>query len=1020
MVQPPDFRMFTPSSLALAPLRRQFTAALGALLLVSLPAFGQQATGTITGRILNESTGQYLRSAVVTVVGTNLSTIAESGGMYTLTGVPAGTARITVMYAGLDPAEATVNVGAGQTVTRDLTMGVKGDVVKLGEFRVVTEREGNFKAIQDQKAALEIKSVVASDAFGDVSEGNIGEFMKLMPGVMMDYVDADVRTVSIGGLDPKYAVIMMDGAPVASAGSSSIGTGRAFEFEQLSISSIETVELSKTPTPDVAGSALAGVVNLRSKGAFDRKGRQIRYSASTQINSHQATLHRTPGPSDKLMLKLQPNASLEFSDVYGERLGVLAGVNFARTMVEQNITSYAYTFNADRTDNATEVPRLNNFQLIDAPKMTTRGNYNLRLDYKFSPDAMVWSRIDYNTYSARNFQRNVTFRFNNAVNGPATADPKTPGIEYSLMSQTSTNATAELSTGNGFNKHGATTTAAAGGFYKRGAFRAEAQAQMSRSTNYYHDVAMGFFNAVSSGQLPGLTLRWERANAGDAAFNVTQLAGPDWRNLDSYRALTPTMNGRIEFNSKDQKWTAKTDLRYGLPAFAVPVLIKWGGDIAQQIRNVDRMDLAPWIYLGPDLRPNTGDEGWAAEPQYRTHNLAGGNLQNIPALDRFARARELGTNPERFIPVSPAEDLRLRLRGHWDVKEQIDSAYSQIIFKPMPRFDLAPGVRIEQTRSTGRGPIDHGDSYAKRVLTGNPRATIPTNTIEYYQARYGGDASNSSDYHTWLKYLHATYRLTSDLVFRASFNDSITRPNLDNLAGGITLNPDSTPPSATIPNPTLRPEHGRNLFASVDYYFPKQGGFFSVSAARRDISNLIRSSRYDLDPDENFPNSEGLDLAGYRVNTSDNVGKAHVGTLEFSYRQNMVFLPGVWKRLSVFGNYTRLHFDSYENFLRPKNLASGGLSFDHRGLSFRWNVVWVPIYRSSTVPANGWVTMTGERLMHDMQLGYRVSSRLSLFVNARNIFNRPQRNYLGPMRSDIIARHSDYGAIWTVGVRGGF
>jgi hypothetical protein len=43
------------------------------------------ATGTVTGRILNEATGQYLRSAIVTVVGTNISTLAESGGAYTLT-----------------------------------------------------------------------------------------------------------------------------------------------------------------------------------------------------------------------------------------------------------------------------------------------------------------------------------------------------------------------------------------------------------------------------------------------------------------------------------------------------------------------------------------------------------------------------------------------------------------------------------------------------------------------------------------------------------------------------------------------------------------------------------------------------------------------------------------------------------------------------------------------------------------------------------------------------------------------
>jgi outer membrane receptor protein involved in Fe transport len=96
------------------------------------------------------------------------------------------------------------------------------------------------------------------------------------------------------------------------------------------------------------------------------------------------------------------------------------------------------------------------------------------------------------------------------------------------------------------------------------------------------------------------------------------------------------------------------------------------------------------------------------------------------------------------------------------------------------------------------------------------------------------------------------------------------------------------------------------------------------------------------------------------------------------------------------------------------------MSFDDRGLSLRWNFVWVPIHRRGAIPANGWVTMTGQRLAHDMQLGYRVSSRYSLFLNARNIFNRPQRNYWGPMRSDLVIGHSDYGAIWTAGVRGQF
>ena len=998
-------------------------AALLALAPAALPA--QTATGTVTGRILNDATGQYLRNAMVAVAGTNLATVAEAGGVYTLTAVPAGTVRLVVVYAGLDPAEATVTLAPGQTVTRDFAMRSRADdtgIVKLGEFRVTTERDGNFQAIQEQKSALEIKQVVASDAFGDVSEGNVGEFIKLLPGVMMDYVDADVRTVSIGGLDPKYARILMDGAPIASAGSSSIGTGRAFEFEQLSIASIETVELSKTPTPDISGSALSGVVNLRSRGAFDRKGRLVRWSASTGINSHQATLRRTPGPSDRKLFKLQPNGSLEFSDVFAERLGVIAGFNFSRVMGEQNIVQYAYTaVNTNPADNLTELPRLNQIHLIDAPKITSRANYNLRLDYKLSADAMLWGRLDYNSYSARNYQRNARFTFPNAVNGPATADPRDPAVEFSLLSQTSTNASVELHTGNGFNKHGATVTPALGGSYRRGALRADVQGQMSRSTNFYHDVPMGFFNTASTQLLSGLTLRWNRATPGDAGVNITQLSGPDWRRLENY-PLPGTMGFRM-LTGKDQKWTAKADLRYSVPQWRIPLVAKWGGDVAQEVRNVDRYEPGGTAitYLGPDGRPNTGDEKWTAEPHYTTHNLAGGNLQNIPAIDRFARAREYGAYPERFTAIAPEQELFLKLRNHWDIKEQLDSAYAQFIFKVSPRFDLAPGFRVEKTRSSARGPTDLGDDHAKRVLTGNPFANIPTNTAAYYLARYGTDTVNRSNYHTWLRYLHATYRISNDLILRASFNNSITRPDLSLLAGGVTVNEDVTPHTATIPNGNLQPEHGRNLFFAAEYYFPKRAGFLTVTGTRRDIRSLVRTTVRTLNADEDFPNQDGLDLRGFRVTSYDNIGKAHVSTVEFSYRQNMVFLPGLWQRLSVFSNYTVLRFDDFENFRRPENLVNGGVSFDHpRGFSFRWNFVWVPIHRRSAIPANGWVTMTGERLAHDMNLSHRFSSRFTVFANVRNIFNRSQRSYWGPGRSDLLTSHNDYGAFWNVGLRGQF
>jgi outer membrane receptor protein involved in Fe transport len=181
------------------------------------------------------------------------------------------------------------------------------------------------------------------------------------------------------------------------------------------------------------------------------------------------------------------------------------------------------------------------------------------------------------------------------------------------------------------------------------------------------------------------------------------------------------------------------------------------------------------------------------------------------------------------------------------------------------------------------------------------------------------------------------------------------------------------------------------------------------------------STTVDLPVGENFPNDDGLDLGGYRVTSSDNIGRPHLSSLEFSYRQNLVFLPGAWKALSVFGNYTRLSFDNYENFRRPHHLGTGGLSFDRRGLSLRWNAAWAPTYRRAAVNATtGFAGGLGTRLTHDAQLSYRFSKLGSFYLNGRNVFNKKQETYyIGGPRL-IMTSFNDYGTVWTAGVRGQF
>lgn len=994
-------------------------------------------TGTITGRVLNEATGQYLRNAVVKVAGTDITVLTGNGGNYAVVGAPAGQVKLQVSYADLDAQEVTVNVSAGQTVSQDFNLNNQAysNVVKMGEFVVASEREGNAKALQEQREALEIKTVLASDALGNVSEGNVGEFLKLMPGVQMDYVEADVRTMSIGGMDPKYSTILMDGAPIASAGSSSIDTGRAFEFEQLSIASIETIELSKTPTPDVSGSALAGVVNLRTKGAFDRKGRQVKVRSSLAFNSLDLDLKETPGPRDKKSWKIQPNISVDYSDVFAGKLGVLAGFNYSYTFGEQKANTNTYAFDADPTNNATEIPRLQTLNLQDSPKPTVRKNYNLRLDYRFSDQLSIWGRVDYNTYDAQFFARDVNFDFRNTlatnanttVNAPGSTAPANAATPYTLLDQTSTTGSVTIDGNHGAQKkYGWTQTFSGGGSYRAGAFTADLIGSFSRATNWYKDVPQGWFNSISTPRLQLNGVRWTRSSADNPDWQITSLGGVNFTNAATYPGAI-TGVGSNDRSGEDQKYTLKLDMRYPLEVFGHSIVLKGGGDINESVKNVERRSYS-YTYLGPDLVAASGDESAAnfSEKVYRINLPFNTNVQNIIGPDRFALAREFGAHPERFTQPSAGTLLTQKLRNHWDTKEQIDSLFLQPIVKVTPKFDVAPGVRWERTRGISRGPNDIGDAAARRILTGSTTGTVVTDSVDYVQTRYGSQASAGTNYDTWLKYLHLNYRFNDRLTFRMSYNDSITRPDPNRLAGGITVtNELADPPTASVPNPDLKPEHGVNKFVSAEYYFPKGGGFVTVSFARRDIDQLIRTTPEDIPIGGSYAGDPFF--GGYRINTADNVAKAHTSSLEFNYRQNLGFLgdrawlPSTfWRRVQVFGNFTRLWFDNYENFRRPQLLANGGVTVGLGDVSVSWRVNWTPMFRRGAAQANGWTNFDDERILNDVELGWKISRRYDFFITARNVFNEPTRTVWGNPNVNILNRYFESGSIFTMGLNATF
>src|SRR5258706_7326 len=247
------------------------------LLACLLPLLGIGQTGTgarITGRVSNAATHSFLEGAVVELVGTNRTAVTDREGYYEFTGLPGEQAVLKVSFTGLDSQQVTVSLRPGETVVRPVEL--TSDVYRMEKFTVAGMREGTALAATLQRQAPNVKNIVSSDTFGNVADGNMGDFLQRLPGISANYTNGDVRTGPIRGASSELNSVTMDGQRVASA--QSANTGRAFEFEQASLANVESIEVTKAPTPDMDADSIGGSINLITKSAFGRAGRVIGYT----------------------------------------------------------------------------------------------------------------------------------------------------------------------------------------------------------------------------------------------------------------------------------------------------------------------------------------------------------------------------------------------------------------------------------------------------------------------------------------------------------------------------------------------------------------------------------------------------------------------------------------------------------------------------------------------------------------------------------------------------------------------
>ncbi len=286
-----------------------------------------QTGGTITGRVQNVVTGNYLNKARISVKGTNLVVYTDESGVYRIVDVPAGANTLEVFYTDLDVQEVSVMVNSRGTVERnfDLTSkaryGEASGVVKLDSFRVTSDKETDGKAIaiNEQRFAPNIKNVMATDSFGDVLGSNVGEFLKFMPGLTAEYSEVEIVGISVRGIGGDKTSFTFDGAPIVSANAA---PSRTFNMNTLALNNISRIEVTKVPTPSTPADSLAGSINMVSKSAFERSRAQFNYGVNLMANSENVTFKKTPHSNgDHDTRKISPGFDFDYSMPVNKNFG---------------------------------------------------------------------------------------------------------------------------------------------------------------------------------------------------------------------------------------------------------------------------------------------------------------------------------------------------------------------------------------------------------------------------------------------------------------------------------------------------------------------------------------------------------------------------------------------------------------------------------------------------------------------------------------------------------------------------
>jgi hypothetical protein len=242
----------------------------------SVTLTAQVKQGTISGKIIDKSTGEDLIGATVQIEGTDNGNVTDIEGKFDLLLAP-GTYILVCSYISFQTEKVQVEVKAGEVTFLNLVLQEAVNALQEVVVTYTVQKTSALALLTERKNAAQVSDGISADLIRKTPDRTTSDVLKRVTGASIQ----EGKFAVIRGMNDRYNAGYLDGALLPSTESDR----KAFAFDVVPASLLDNLQIIKAGTPDLVGDFGGGIIKINTKSIPEKFTQTI----SIGLQSHSLT-----------------------------------------------------------------------------------------------------------------------------------------------------------------------------------------------------------------------------------------------------------------------------------------------------------------------------------------------------------------------------------------------------------------------------------------------------------------------------------------------------------------------------------------------------------------------------------------------------------------------------------------------------------------------------------------------------------------------------------------------------------